>query len=102
MSQTIEELAQRVDELERQVRELRYNTMQSPTINSAQARVRLYLKRARENRDARLQAAERIAKLTGVTDSSISIEELHKRMIAGGVRPEDNIGSRGIIEMREE
>ncbi len=32
----------------------------------------------------------------------IGAEELQKRMMAAGVKPEDCIGSRGIIEMREE
>ena len=42
-------------------------------------------------------------KLTGfVPDPTVTIEKLHEMMLADGVRPEDNIGSREIIRIREE
>jgi hypothetical protein len=42
-------------------------------------------------------------KLTGfVPDRSVTIEQLREMMLADGVRPEDNIGSREIIRIREE
>jgi hypothetical protein len=42
-------------------------------------------------------------KRTGfVPDPTVTIERLHEMMLADGVRPEDNIGSREIIRMREE
>jgi hypothetical protein len=42
-------------------------------------------------------------RLTGfVPDPTITLERLHELLIADGVRPDDNIGSREIIRMREE
>lgn len=38
----------------------------------------------------------------GISGEPVSIEELHKMMLADGVNPNDNEFSRGIIEMREE
>jgi hypothetical protein len=37
-----------------------------------------------------------------VPDATATIERLHEMMLADGVRPEENIGSREIIRMREE
>jgi hypothetical protein len=46
---------------------------------------------------------EEADKLTGfVLDPMATPEKLHEMMLADGVRPEDNIGSREIIRMREE
>ena len=59
-------------------------------------------------REARLHQAEisvaTAAAFTemGISGEPVSIEELHKMMLADGVNPEDNEFSRGIIEMREE
>lgn len=33
-------------------------------------------------------------------DPSVTVEELQKRQIAAGVRPEDNVGSRDLMRMR--
>ena len=38
----------------------------------------------------------------GVRGEAIGAEKVQEMMAAGGVRPEDNILSRGIIDMREE
>ena len=38
----------------------------------------------------------------GIRGEPIGAEELQERMVAHGVKPEDNILSQGIIEMREE
>lgn len=62
----------------------------------------MYLQHSKENRAALLKAAERVAEEMGIGAPEMSVEELRRRMIADGVRPEDNIFSRGIIAMREE
>jgi len=41
-------------------------------------------------------------KQTGITNTAIGAEELQKMILKEGVKPEDNLLSRGIIEMREE
>jgi hypothetical protein len=102
MSITLEDLIKRVDQLEREVKELKEIVAADEPEDTPFGRVREMLRRPKANRAARMRAADRIMKQIGATDSSISIEELHQRMIADGIRPEDNIGSRGIIEMREE
>jgi hypothetical protein len=38
----------------------------------------------------------------GIDVQPIGAEELQDMMLKEGIRPEDNIASRGIIEMREE
>jgi hypothetical protein len=37
-----------------------------------------------------------------VPDPTVTVERLHAMMLADGVRPEENFGSREIIRMREE
>jgi pyrroloquinoline quinone (PQQ) biosynthesis protein C len=44
----------------------------------------------------------RIFEKTGIHGEPIGAEELQKMVAACGVKPEGNIFSRGIIEMREE
>jgi len=39
---------------------------------------------------------------TGITNIPIGAEKLQKTMLKGGIKPEDNLLSKGIIEMREE
>jgi len=102
MSTRLEELNNRVEELERESNE-RGKLGLPPRVDEATlTRVKLCLKGARENRDLRLRAAERASKAMGVVPTTMPIEELHQRMIASGIRPEDNGASRGIVEMREE
>ncbi|MBI1923081.1 hypothetical protein HYR99_02405 [Candidatus Poribacteria bacterium] len=57
------------------------------------------------SRKAKPLIQERFAKVLkelGIEGKPIPAEELQARMEAGGIRPEENLLSRGIIEMREE
>jgi hypothetical protein len=55
------------------------------------------------DKEALRKILEEQDKLTGfVPDPTATPERLQERMLADGVRPEDNIGSREIIRMREE
>jgi hypothetical protein len=44
----------------------------------------------------------RVKEQMGIRGEPIGAEKLQERMLASGIKPEDNILSRGIIEMREE
>lgn len=56
-----------------------------------------------ELRQARMTAAWNEAmRQMGISGEPIGAEELQHRIAASGVNPEENIFSRGIIEMREE
>jgi len=49
------------------------------------------------------RAFDELFEQMGIEDKEpIGIEALHERMLKSGIRPEDNLLSRGIIEMREE
>lgn len=44
--------------------------------------------------------AEHNAAVGFVPDDSVTIEELHAKMVAEGIRPEDNAGTREMIALR--
>ncbi len=53
------------------------------------------------DRQAVLRAlAEHNAAVGFVPDNSVTIEELHANMVAEGIRPEDNEGTREMIALR--
>ena len=45
---------------------------------------------------------DKVFKALGATGAPIGAEKVQEMVAACGVNPEDNLGSRGIIEMREE
>src|SRR5262249_39618006 len=94
MAITIEELEKRVAALEREVSSLRQalelGTPGEPLLESD-----------REQAEA-LAAWERVKEQLGIHGKPIGAKKLRERMVASGIKPEDNILSRGIIEAREE
>ncbi len=48
----------------------------------------------------REQMAAMDARAEFVPDASMTVEKLHALMLAGGIRPEDNLFSRGILRER--
>jgi hypothetical protein len=92
MSTTIEELEKRVAALERELDELR-ETMRIWTEP---------LLETEEQQAEALAVWERVKQQMGIRGEPIGAEKLQERMLASGIKPEDNILSRGIIEMREE
>jgi hypothetical protein len=94
MATTIEELEKRVAALERELRYLRREFgIWTPGETPAEAR----------ESQAEVDAAwARVKEELGIHGDPIGPEKLQERMLASGIKPEDNLLSRGIIEMREE
>src|SRR5262245_62058014 len=100
MTTTMAELEQRVAELEREVSRLRQllEARASPE-TSADDGVLLLT----EAEQAEFAAEwKRMMEEMGIRGEPIGAEALRARMLASGIKPEDNAFSRGIIEMREE
>lgn len=60
------------------------------------------IERARKRKPLIQKRWANVMKELGIEGKPIPIEELHARLLAHGIRPEDNECSRGIIAMREE
>jgi hypothetical protein len=87
-----------VAEALRQVREIKLAKEMTPEERRA-AR----LARVRAENEKLRPLMDEVFRALGATEEPIGAEELQKMMIAEcGVNPEDNLFSRGIIEMREE
>ena len=94
MTTTVAELEKRVAALEREVSYLRQELgIWTPGETRAES----------ERAQAELEAAwARAMEQMGIRGEPIGAEKLQAMMLAEGIKPEDNILSRGIIEMREE
>jgi hypothetical protein len=94
MATTIEDLEKRVAALERELRYLRrelgiWTPGETP-------------EEAAESQAAVDAAWARVKEQLGIQGEPIGAEKLQAMMLAEGIKPEENILSRGIIEMREE
>ena len=92
MTTEIEELAKRVAALEREVSSLR---QQLGILTPGQTRAQS------EHEEIKAIWARALEQM-GIRGEPIGAEKLQALMLAEGIKPEDNILSRGIIEMREE
>jgi hypothetical protein len=96
-------LTKRVEELEVEVAQLRGNRIAASFHETVGQRGARLLREGRANAGLHAALGARAFRDMGIPLSpSMTIGELHEQMVREGVRPEDNIGSRGIIEMREE
>ena len=94
MTTTIEELEKRVVALEREVSSLRQQLgIWTPGQTPAESE--------REHEEIKAIWAQMLEKM-GIRGEPIGAKKLRERMLASGIKPEDNILSRGIIEAREE
>ena len=94
MTTTLEELEKRVAALERELSYLRQVLgIWTPGETPVEAT------RAQAEEAA---AWERVKEQMGIHGEPIGAEKLQQRMLASGIKPEENLLSRGIIEMREE
>jgi hypothetical protein len=102
MPTTLEELEQRVVQMESELTRLR-QLVEKPLHDEAPAeRGARLLAQARRDK-ARLQrSVERAFEEMGIQAHPVSPEKLREMMAADGVKPEDNLFSQGIKEMREE
>jgi hypothetical protein len=94
MTTTIEELEKRVVALEREVSYLR---QQLGIWTPGQTLV----ESERDHEEIKAIWA-RVLEQLGIHGEPIGAEKLRERMLASGIKPEDNMLSRGIIEAREE
>ena len=94
MTTRVAELEKRVAALEREISSLRQlveaRLIEETLVEDKQSQAEL---------DA---AWARVKEQMGIHGEPIGAEKLQARMLASGIKPEDNILSRGIIEMREE
>jgi len=97
MAATLEELEKRLIMIEQELACWRQLIGTSPAERGA------WLLRAAGQQQAQITAGWAAAlEQMGVCGQPIGAEKVQEMMTAGGVRPEDNEFSRGIIEMREE
>jgi hypothetical protein len=94
MASTLIDLEQRVAALERELSSLR-QILEAWTSGE----MLLEDEKAQEEAEA---AWERVKEEMGIRGEPIGAEKLREMMLARGIKPEDNMLSRGIIEMREE
>jgi hypothetical protein len=98
MATTLEALEQRLATLEREVAELKAAVRPSPPESPGERLIR----KAREDHAAVVAAWEKFLKDLGIQGQPIGAKALRARMLAGGMKPDDNAFSREIIAMREE
>ncbi len=94
MTTTIEELEKRMTALESEVNSLRRQLgIRTPGQSRAES----------ESDHEEIKAIwARALEQMGIRGEPIGAEKLQEMMLAEGIKPEDNLFSRGIIEMREE
>jgi hypothetical protein len=104
MSEDLERLEQRLAAVERELAALRerLDRLVPPVDETPAERGARLLREARASQPAVSAAVAKAFAEMGITGEPIGPEEVQRRMIAEGIRPEDNIFSRGIMEMREE
>lgn len=97
MAATLEELEQRLAIVEQELTRWRQRSGISPAERGAG------LLRHAEEQQAQITAGMAAAfEQMGISGEPIGAAKVQELIAAGGVRPEDNEFSRGIIEMREE
>ena len=105
MISTITELIIKIEQLEWDLAEVRKELvkLQAPLMKSLTPEERKAVRVAR-SRAQRERLRPSIENALGKPDSDVEIptaEELQRLLLEEGVRPEDNLGSRAIIEERE-
>jgi len=98
----LEELEKRVTALEQQVAALREREERRLIEETAAERGVRMLREAKASQAAISAAVAKAFAEMGITAQPIGAEKLQQMLLAEGVKPEDNILSRAIIEMREE
>lgn len=102
MAITLEELEQRLVALEQEVAALRQREERRAAEETAAQRGARLMREARASQPAVSAAWARAMQQMGITCEPVGAEKLQQMMLDCGVKPEENLLSRGIIEMREE
>jgi hypothetical protein len=102
MAATLEELEQRVAQMESELARLRQLIEKPPHEETPAERGARLLAQARRDK-ARLQRSVASAfEAMGIQGNPVPPEKLREMMAECGIRPEDNLFSQGIKEMRDE
>jgi hypothetical protein len=99
MASTVEELEKRVEALEREVATLRERVVQQGGANQTNEQA---TQDSAAEHAALVAAWDKAMEEMGIRGEPVGAEKLQQMMRDAGIRPEENLFSRGIIEMREE
>ena len=102
MATTVEELEQRVARLEHELARLGQVPQSLPGQASEPKRTSLLAQARRDKPRLRAIAAKAFAEMGIPETPPVPAEQLRDRMEADGIRPEENLFSRGVLEMRKE
>jgi hypothetical protein len=104
MDATLVRLKTKIDRIKREMVEIEQlceelaEQREPSTSGLLQAR----LEQGRQEKEALRQIADQTLAEMGIHRQPIPAEELQRMMLECGIKPEENLFSRGIIEMREE
>jgi hypothetical protein len=101
MTATLEDLDQRLGRLEQEMAEMRRLLRRPPAEEEAPSVLALVEQALREKPRLRAIAAKALEQM-GISGHPVPPETLRQMMADAGIRPEENLFSRGIEEMREE
>ena len=104
MKTTVEQLLIRIEQLEQELVAVRQEveTLRSTTPMGPEERAAKRLARVRAKNEKLIPLIDKTFKAMGITGEPIGAEKVQEMLATEGINPEDNAGSRGIIEMREE
>jgi hypothetical protein len=102
MSATLESLQTRLVKLEQEMASLRELVMGNSLEETPVERGRRLLEQARRQEQIQKAALANALAQMGIYQPPVPPEQLRQAMTACGIRPEENLFSRGIQEMREE
>jgi len=102
MAATLEELEKRLARVEQKVTRLQQLVEKPPILETAAERGARLLAQARRDKARLKAAAVKVFKEMGIQGEPVPPEKLREMMAACGIKPEENLFSRGIMEMREE
>jgi hypothetical protein len=102
MTVTVEELARRVALLEKEVAQLKVVVIPPRADETAAQRGKRLLAQVEVDRAPVRAIATKVFAEIGIAGTPLPVEELRRLLLAEGAKPEDNLVSRGIRELREE
>ena len=103
MSETLESMERRLVAVERELADVRERLrLLTPAGVAPAGRNLPMLREARGKQAALAVTAQQVFAALGISCEPVEAEAAQQRMLAEGVRAEDNAFSRGILEMREE
>jgi hypothetical protein len=102
LAATVEDLEKRLAQMEQELARLRLLVEKSARAETPAERGARLLAQARRDKSRLKGLIAKVFEEMGIQGEPVSPEKLRELMAHEGVRPEDRLFSRGIIEMREE